>query len=86
MCRFKTERGTGTIWYKDGVIIVSDYNRKDGYYIMDKSYNIAGEKYLCTYGKFPNLFKNVYRRNELFFETEKAFYLFEKILVKIGSV
>lgn len=85
-CKFKTERGTGTIWYKDGIFIVSEYNRKDGYFIMDKAYNIPGEKYLCTYGKFPNLFKNVYRRNELFFESEKAFYLFEKILVKIGSV
>ena len=85
-CRFKTERGTGTIWYKDGNLIISEKDRKDGYIIMDKSYNIPGEKYLCTYGKFPNLFKNVYRRNEMFFETERAFYLFEKILIKIGSV
>lgn len=85
-CRFKTDRGTGTIWYKEGILVISEYNRKDGYIIMDKNYNIKGEKYLCTYGKFPNLFKNIYRRNEMYFESERAFYIFEKILIKIGSV
>ena len=84
-CRFKTSRGTGTIWWKDGEVIISEYNRKDGYIIMDNNYNIEGEKYLCTYGKFPNYFKNIYRRNEMFFETEKAYYIFEPILIKIGS-
>ena len=54
-CRFKTERGTGTIWYKNGELVISENNRKDGYILMDKYYNIKGEKYLCTYGKFPSL-------------------------------
>lgn len=84
-CRFKTERGEGTIWWKDRNLIVSEYNRKDGYIIMNKNFNIAGEKYLCTYGNFPNLFKNAYRRNDLKFESEKAYYIFEPILIKIGS-
>ena len=85
-CQFKTERGEGTIWYKNGSLLISEYKRKDGYILMDKYYNISGEKYLCTYGKFPNLLKNIYRRNEMYFETERAFYIFEKILIKIGSV
>ena len=85
-CQFKTERGSGTLWYKDGIFVVSEYKRKDGFIITDKNYNIVGEKFLCTYGKFPSLFKNVYKRHEMFFETERAFYIFEKILIKIGSV
>ena len=85
-CQFKTERGTGTLWYKAGMIVVSEYKRKDGFIIMDKNYNIIGEKFLCTYGKFPQLIKTVYRRNEMFFETERAFYIFEKILTKVGSI
>ena len=84
-CQFKTARGEGTIWWNDRCLIVSEYKRKDGYIITDKSYNIVGEKYLCTFGNFPNLFKNAYRRNELFFETEKAYYIFEPILIKVGG-
>ena len=85
-CRFKTERGTGTIWYKEGEFVISCYNRKDGILLMDKNYNVKGNKFLCTFGKFPLIFKNAYRRNDLYFEDERAFYNFEKILIKIGSV
>ena len=85
-CRFKTERGIGTLWYKNGIMVVSEYRREDGFILTDKKYNLVGEQYLCTYGKFPNVIKNLYRRNDLFFESEKAFYLFEKILTKTGSV
>lgn len=85
-CQFKTERGCGTLWYKAGIIVVSEYKRKDGFILMDKNYNVVGEKYLCTYGKFPILLKNVYRRNEMYFESERAFYIFEKILTKVGSI
>ena len=85
-CQFKTERGCGTLWYKAGIIVVSEYKRKDGFILMDKNYNVVGEKYLCTYGKFPVLLKNVYRRNEMYFESERAFYIFEKILTKVGSI
>lgn len=86
LCQFKTERGSGTLWYKNGQMVVSEYKRKDGYILTDKKYNIVGEQFMCTYGKFPGLFKNLYRRNDLFFESEKAFYIFEKILTKTGSV
>ena len=85
-CRFKTEIGEGTLWYNSGQIVVSTYKRKDGFILMDKLYNIVGEKYLCTYGKFPTMLKNCYRRNDMFFESEKAFHIFEKILLRIGGV
>lgn len=84
--QFKTERGTGTIWYKEGIMVISEYNRKDGFIITDEKYNLKGNVFLCTYGKFPKIFKDIYRRNNMFFETEKAFYIFEKILTKIGSI
>ena len=85
-CRFKTEIGEGTIWLNSGKMVISTYKRKDGFIIMDKVHNIVGEKYLCTYGKFPLLFKNCYKRNDMFFESEKAFHYFEKILTKLGSM
>ena len=84
-CSFKTAIGEGSLWYKNGEIIVSTKKRKDGFILMDNLYNIAGEKYLCTYGKFPNLLRNCYRRNDMYFESEKAFHYFENILIKIGS-
>lgn len=84
-CSFKTEIGEGSLWYKNGEIIISTKKRQDGFILMDKQYNIAGEKYLCTYGKFPQLLRNCYRRNDMYFESEKAFHYFEKILIKIGS-
>lgn len=86
LCRFKTVIGEGTIWFNNGMMVISTYKRKDGFIIMDKMHNIVGEKYLCTYGKFPQLLKNCYRRNDMFFESEKAFHYFEKILLKIGSM
>lgn len=86
MCRFKTTIGEGTLWFNNGEMVVSTYKRKDGFIIMDKLYPIVGEKYLCTFGKFPLLFKNCYRKGMMFFESEKAFHYFEKILEKIGSL
>lgn len=85
-CQFMTERGRGTIWVNHSSMVISEYERKDGFILTDKNYNIPGEKYLCTYGKFPLLLKNIYKRNEMFFESERAFYIFEKILIKIGSI
>lgn len=85
LCSFKTERGEGSIWYKYGSLVISEYKRDDGYVITDKIYNIPRKSYLCTFGKFASNFKMVYRRGDMFFETEKAFYIFEKILLKCGS-
>lgn len=84
-CSFKTERGEGTIWYKSGKMVISEYKRDDGFVITDKQYSLQRKSYICTFGKFPSAFKNIYKCGEMYFETEKAFYIFEKILIKIGS-
>ena len=55
-----------------------EFTGNSAFILTDKNYNIPGEKYLCNYGKFPSLIKNTYRRNDMFFETERAFYIFEK--------
>lgn len=85
MCSFKTERGEGSIWYKHGIMIISEYKRLDGYVISDNIYNTGREEYLYNYGKFAQTLKSVYRRGDMYFETEKAFYKFEKIMEKIVS-
>lgn len=85
LCSFKTERGEGSIWFKHGIMVISDYIRNDGYVITDKQYNLNRKSYMCTYGNFAKNFKAIYRRGDMFFETEKSFYLFEKILIKSGS-
>ena len=85
LCSFKTERGEGTIWFKHGIMVISDYLRNDGYVITDKQYNLNRKSYMCTFGNFAKNFKSIYRRGDMFFENEKSFYLFEKILIKSGS-
>ena len=85
-CSFKTEIGEGSIWIGSGQMLISTYKRQDGFLITDKIYNVSREKYLCTFGKFPQLFRNCYRRNDMYFESEKAFHYFEKILEKIGNI
>ena len=86
MCSFKTERGEGSVWFKDGSMVISEYIRNDGYVLTDKSYNLSNRpSYICTFGNFRKVFKSIYSIGNMFFETEKSFYLFEKILVKIGA-
>ena len=82
LCSFKTERGEGTIWKNSTSILISPIHKNKGYVITDKAYNINREFYVCNYGKFSLLFRNYYRNGNMFFENEKAFYLFEKILLK----
>lgn len=86
MCSFKTERGEGSIWHKDGQIVISKNKRNDGYVLMDKMYSLKRESYLCNFGNFGKVFKNIYRRGDMFFEDEKCFYIFEKILTKICAL
>lgn len=83
---FKTEIGEGSIWYKNGQMVISEYQRKDGFLITDKIYDVNREQYQCNFGRFPMLFKQIYKTGNMFFESEKAFYLFENILEKIGTV
>ena len=86
-CSFKTERGEGSIWYKNGELVISEYLRKDNFIITDKIYGIKNrQEYLCNYGRFGRNFKAIYKRGGMFFETEKAFYYFEKILEKLGNM
>lgn len=86
LCSFKTERGEGSIWYNAGRMIISEYLREDGYVVCDKVYNLPRKSYLCTFGKFPQNFKAIYRRGDMYFESDRAFYYFEKILTKLGSL
>lgn len=86
LCSFKTERGEGSIWYNSGRMVISEYLRDDGYILTDKVYNLTRKSYQCTFGKFPQNLKLIYKRGDMFFESDKAFYKFEKILTKIGSV
>ena len=86
LCSFKTERGEGSIWYNAGRMVISEYKREDGYVLTDKAYKLSRKYYICNFGKFPQNLKSIYRRGDMFFETDKAFYYFEKILTKIGSL
>lgn len=82
--RFKTEVGSGTIWRKEGYFIISTKTRKDGFCIVDKFHNdITNDSYLITYGKFPTLFKNIYKTNRLCYEDDKSYNYFSPLLTKL---
>ena len=83
---FKTERGEGSVWYNNGSIVISQAKRNDGFILTDKVYNVKRESYVCTYGEFPKILKRIYKTGNMYFEDDKAFYIFEKILTKIGSL
>lgn len=82
---FKSAHGEGSIWYNGFKMVISERIRKDGIVLTDKIYNLNRENYLVTFGKFPLFIKNIYRSNSMYFETEKAFYLFEPLLNKVGA-
>ena len=86
-CSFKTERGEGSIWYKNGICVISDTKRKDGHIYVDKMYNDLNgrECYLYNYLRFAGIIKTLYSSGNLFFENEKSYYIFEKIMMKISS-
>lgn len=85
MCSFKTERGEGTIWYNNGIMVISENLRKDGYVLVDKIYGLDRQEYLCTFGNFGKVLKHIYKIGGMFFESDKAFYKIEKILSKISA-
>lgn len=82
---FKTDLGEGSIWYKNGEMVISEYKRNDGYLITDKIYDTEREQYVCTFGRFPLVLKQIYKTGCMYFENEKAFYIFEDILAKLGA-
>lgn len=84
MCSFKTERGSGSIWYGNGIMVISEYTREDGYVLVDKIYGLKRQEYLCTFGNFGKILKHEYKIGGMFFETDKAYYKIEKILNKIS--
>lgn len=86
MCSFKTAKGEGSIWYKNGAMVISEYERKDGFVITDAIYNTGRQEYMCTFGRFGNNFKSIYRRGDMYFESERSFYNFQDILIKCGSL
>lgn len=84
-CSFLTERGEGSIWFDGNSMCISEKIRRDGFLLTDKSYNLNREYYIANFGKFPTFLKSIYRQGSMYFETDKAFYLFEKILLKISA-
>ena len=84
-CSFKTENGEGSIWYRNGQMVISEYKRNDNFILTDKIYKTKREQYVCTFGRFPTTLKTIYKTGNMFFETERAFYIFQGILIKIGS-
>lgn len=85
MCSFKTERGEGSIWFGNGIMVISEYKREDGYVLTDKIYGLKRQEYQCNFGKFGTTLKYIYKCGNMFFETDKSFYKFEKILIKISA-
>jgi len=80
---FKTKNGEGSIWHKNGSILVSTSLRKDGYILTDIIYNTEREQYTINSGHFRQVYKQCYNCGELYFESEKAFHFFEPILKKL---
>lgn len=82
---FKTSKGEGTVWTNGRQFIISTYQRKDGFLLVDKIYNTGREEFTISFGRFTELFKRLYRSGQLYFEDEKSFHLFEDILKKVWN-
>lgn len=76
---FKSELGEGTIWYKDGEYVVSNYTRKDKPFLVDKTYNTNREEYNIKLGLLGKNIKIAYYTGKLYFESESAYHKFEPI-------
>lgn len=81
---FKSIRGEGSIWIKNYHYIISCKNYGAGIQIVDKMYNTNRECINCLAGNVQQLFKHAYKINDIYFESQKAYYLFEPILRKIN--
>lgn len=69
---FKTQLGDGSIYVANDCIIISSNNRKDGFIITDKIYDLKREQYLCTYGEFPAVIKDTYKQGKIFYTTKEV--------------
>lgn len=82
---FMSNNGEGSIWNKDGLIIISSQKRKDGYVITEELKNSGREEYLINFGGFRQFFKRNYGANNIAFENQEAYHKFEPILRKIHN-
>lgn len=79
---FYTIYGEGSIWIKDGYMIISSYKRKDGLLITDDTYPLNREIVLITHGRHKDIIRRFYHYNLLAFEDEKTYHIFEPIANK----
>lgn len=82
---FKSETGEGSIWYKNGQFVISEYKRLDGQVITDKAYNTGRDEYVVKLTSIANMFRRAYQTGNLYFENENAFNKFEPILLKCNA-
>lgn len=82
LCSFKTELGEGSIYYGEKGLVVTTRQIKANYCIVDKIYNIENE-IVVTFGKFGDMLKNYYRTGKLYYENERAVYIFQPVLSKV---
>lgn len=82
LCSFKTELGTGSIYHGEKGLVVTTRQIKANYCIVDKIYNIENE-IVVTFGKFGDMLKNYYRTGKLYYENERAVYIFQPVLSKV---
>lgn len=83
---FLTSKGEGTLWTdENNNFIVSTTKRKDGIIITDKMYNIEREQLNIAHINLKKVLQAMYNTGSIYFESEKAFHLFEDILKKVGT-
>ena len=82
---FMTEKGEGSIYMKDDYIILSESKRKDGLLLTDKIYNTNRKEIMVKFGDFTKFLKRMYHTGSIRAESEKAYYMFEDILIKAGA-
>ena len=81
---FKSIRGEGSIWIKNYHYVISCRKYGQSIQIVDKMYDTKRQSINCLAGNVQQLFKHAYKINDLYFESQKAYYLFEPILRKIN--
>lgn len=83
-CSFITDRGEGSIYTNGNAFVISTKQRRDGYLITDKLRKTTRECYTVNFAGFRALFRSLYQSNNLAFENERSYYIFEPILLKLA--
>lgn len=86
-CRFITSVGEGTLWYGRNILLVSEYKRKDGFILTDeiRNYEKNTIEYSIKHSSFANTIRTEWRCNRIYFETDKAYFMFEDILKAVNA-